>query len=173
MKVAWLVWMIFGVLAILGGVLALANPFAAALAVEQFIAWTFLLSGFAWLISLLAAPGWGAKILHILVGAIVVWIGIALLANPLAGMVSIAVLFAVSIGLIGVLETVIALNGRHEPFFWPVLLSGLLSIGLSILIATGIPAFITLSVILAIQLIGVGTSMIGFALWSRKAAPSA
>ena len=165
----WGVWFVFGVLAIVGGGLAIANPFAAAVTVEQMTAMFFLLSGFAWIGSSLFAPKWSAKLISVLVGAIIVWIGFILLANPIAGIFSIALTIGASLIILGAFKFSVAISGRKEKYFWPVLSSSLVSVLFGILILLGVSPIATLAALLAVQLVSIGVSMIGVALWARNA----
>lgn len=164
----WGIWFVFGILTTVGGVLALANPFAAAVTVEQMTALFFIISGFAWLGSSLLAPGWRAKLLSVLVGATIIWIGLLLLTNPVAGIFSIALTIGISTLMLGLFKLSVAISGRKERYFWPVLFSSLLSILFAVLILFGISPITTLATLLAIQLIAIGVSMVGMSLWAHK-----
>ena len=165
----WGIWFVFGVLAIVGGGLAFANPFAAAVTVEQMTALFFLLSGFAWIGSSLFAPKWSAKLISVIVGVMIVWIGTVLLVNPIAGIFSIALTIGVSLIILGAIKFSVAISGRKESYFWPVFTSSLVSVLFGLLILLGVSPIATLAALLAVQLVSIGVSMISFAMWARNA----
>ena len=74
-------WIILGVISILAGVLALANPMAATLAAEQIAGWGFLIVGVLQIFLAFRAEGWGARIWAILVALAFILLGIALLGG--------------------------------------------------------------------------------------------
>ncbi len=167
----WIWWMIGGVILIVGGVVALANPFAATFAAEQIAGWIFLLAGIVWLVSTFQAEGMGSKIWSFLAGAALTWLGISLLANPLAGIVSLTVMVALIFLATGVLKVLISFAARGTPFFWVLMISGLVSVLLAILVFANFPesAAVLLGLLLAIELLSDGVSMVALALM-RKAA---
>lgn len=58
----WVWWMIAGILSLIGGGFALANPLAATLTAELFAGWTFMLVGVLILVSAFNDQDWGARI---------------------------------------------------------------------------------------------------------------
>ena len=55
-------WIIFGVLLIIGGFFALMNPFVATVAAEQMAAWIFIFGGVLQFFAAFKADGWGARL---------------------------------------------------------------------------------------------------------------
>ncbi|WP_298947175.1 HdeD family acid-resistance protein [uncultured Paracoccus sp.] len=157
-----ILWIILGVISILAGVLALANPMAATLAAEQIAGWGFLIVGVMEIFLAFRAEGWGARIWAILVGIAFVLLGIALLGNPLEGIVTLTVLAGILFMATGIFRVVMAFDLRGTSAFWLVLLSGLLAILLAVMIFGNFPASVVtlLGVLLAIELISNGVSMI-------------
>ena len=78
----WGSWIVIGLLLIAGGGLALANPFAASLAVELLVGWIFLIAGVVQLYAAFRGAR-NSRIYWVLLlsGALSVLIGIAVLAN--------------------------------------------------------------------------------------------
>lgn len=169
---SWLLWLVIGVLFVLGGLFALFNPFAATLTAEQIAAWLFVFGGAAQVVAAFRAGGWAARILNIILALAYLWLGISLLANPLAGILTLTVLVAIMFLINGALKVMLAFNVRGSGAFWPILLSGVISVVLAIMVFTNFPqsAAVLLGVLLAIELLSSGAMMVAFAL-SLKSNP--
>lgn len=155
-------WIILGVISILAGVLALANPMAATLAAVQIAGWGFLIVGVMQIFLAFRAEGWGARIWAILVALAFILLGIALLGNPLEGIMTLTVLAGILFMATGIFRVIMSFSLRGTGAFWLVLLSGLLAILLAVMIFGNFPASVVtlLGVLLAIELISNGVSMI-------------
>lgn len=96
--------------------------------------------------------------------------GVSLLANPLAGVISLTYLLAILFVVSGIFKIVASLALPSGNWKWMVLLSGALSLGLGILIFANFAesALTTLGLLLGLQLISDGASMLGLALASRR-----
>ncbi|MDO5290908.1 MAG: DUF308 domain-containing protein [Pseudomonadota bacterium] len=173
MKHGWL-WMMAGVLSLLGGGLALANPLAATLTAEWLAGWTFVVSGVMTLVSAFGDKGWGARLLAIALGAALVLMGVFLLGNPLQGIVSLTLAAGFMLAVAGVFRILIAfkLVGGAR---WALILSGVLSLLLCVMILGNFPqaAAVTLGLFLAVELISNGVSLICLAMAGKAAAKAA
>lgn len=160
---ARILWIIVGVLSILAGILALANPLAATLTAELIAGWSFLFIGILEIIAAFQVKGWGGRIWIILLGIACVILGIVMLRNPLAGVVSLTILAASLFLVNGIFKVVASFSLRKTGGFWLLLLSGALSIILSIMIFSNFPAsaLTILGVMLAVELISNGIALIG------------
>lgn len=160
-----------GALALIGGIIALIFPLPASLAVTLFVGWAFLISG---AIGLWAAfsdkempsRGWAGAfaLLDLIVG---VW----MLANPLAGMVSLTVIVGVLFFISGVIRLYLAFAVyRGTQMFWLMLLSGVISAGLGLFILFDVPesSLILLGTLVAIELIVIGTTLLSLGMALRK-----
>ena len=125
-----ILWIILGVISIIAGVFALANPMAATLAAEQIAGWGFLIVGVLQVYLAFRADGWGARIWAILVALAFILLGIALLGNPLEGIVTLTVLAGIMFMATGIFRVIMSFSLRGTGAFWLVLLSGLLAIEL-------------------------------------------
>lgn len=165
----WVLWLVVGIVSILGGLFALFNPVQATVAAEQIAGWMFLFVGVMQIFSALRENGFGAKIWALIVGAAGVFVGISLLANPLAGVLSLTVLVAILFLGLGIAKTFMAMPMRGTTFFWPVLISGLLSIVFALMIFGNFPssAVVILGILLAIELISNGVALVALALMRK------
>lgn len=166
----WLLWLVVGILSLVAGFVALMNPMAATLTAEQVAGWAFLFIGILQVISAFRAEGFGAKIWAALLGAVGVILGIMLLGNPLHGVVTLTIVVATLFLGLGIAKILASFSLRGTPFFWPVLISGALSVLLAIMIFGNFPASLvaTLGILLAVELISNGVATIALALSSRR-----
>lgn len=166
----WFFWLIIGLLSVIGGILALFNPLAASIAVEQLAGWAFAILGVLQIISAFRQTGRGASIWAGMIGALGVFVGVSLLQNPLSGLVSLTVVVAILFAVTGVAKVVMAMQIRTSRFFWLVLGSGLVSLGLAIAIFANfaMAAATVLGVLLAIELISNGVSLVALAMTLRR-----
>lgn len=155
-------WIIAGIVSLIGGILALFNPFGATLTAVFLAGWIFLFSGIVHLISAFSEKGAGAKIWAILWALVVTLLGIAILANPLAGVLSLTLAAAILFLASGLFRVIFAVNVRGTPLFWPLLLTGLIAIGLGVYILATYPgsAEVLLGTLLGIELIFNGVALI-------------
>jgi uncharacterized membrane protein HdeD (DUF308 family) len=162
----WLFWLIIGLISIAGGVIALFNPLAASIAAERLAGWIFLVVGLLQIFSAFRERGWAASIWAGGIGLLGVFVGISLLQNPLAGVVSLTVIIAILLLIVGISKIIMAMQIRGTRFFWLVTLSGVISLVLAIMIFANFPvaAATVLGILLAIELISNGASLIALSL---------
>jgi uncharacterized membrane protein HdeD (DUF308 family) len=167
----WILWLIVGVLSIVAGIFAFANPFAATLTAELLAGYLFIAIGVLTLISAFQDQGWGARIWALLLGALFAIFGFSLVTNPLEGIVQLTLIVAVLLMVIGILRIFIAFTPMAAGARGLLILAGLVSIVLSVMIFTNFPlsAAVVLGIFLAIELISNGISMIFLALDRREA----
>ena len=168
----WFLWMIAGLISLFGGFFALANPLAATLTAELLAGWMFAAVGIMTMISAFGDQGWGGRILSILIGLIILMLGVNLIAHPLAGMVSLTLLVAIGLVVMGVLRILLALRSEFAQLRWVLILSGAVSLLLGAMIMSNFPqsAALVLGVYLAVELISNGISLIVLSL-ARKSDP--
>jgi uncharacterized membrane protein HdeD (DUF308 family) len=167
--------MVWGVLMIIAGILAILEPPIAALAAELLIAWLFVFVGIVqvmYAIQNRSAPGFR---LHILSAILTLLLGVFILMRPTLGIASVALLLGGFLLANGVSEVMHAFRLKPNKGWGWVLLDGLLSIVIAFLIASGWPqssiAFI--GVLVGVMMIygGIWRILIGSAL--RNAPPPA
>lgn len=170
----WFLWMIAGVISLLGGLFALANPLAATLTAVILAGWMFIIVGILTIVSAFGDRGWGARIMAILLGVVLLVLGINLIGHPLGGMVSLTYVVAVLLLVVGVFRLVLGFGTQISQLRWVMILSGAISIVLGIMILANFPqsAAIVLGIFLAIELISNGVSLIVLSL-TRKSETAA
>jgi len=167
---SWFWWMILGILFVLGGVFALLNPLAATFSAEQVISWIFLAAGILTFGAVFHAIGWGQRIWTLLLSLAYIWLGLSLLFKPLEGVLTLTLLVAALFLISGVAKVIFAFLARHSGYFWPALLSGLVSVALAAMVIFNFPqsAAVLMGLLLAIELIVTGTTLFFFALFQKR-----
>ncbi|KEO54382.1 HdeD family acid-resistance protein [Thioclava pacifica] len=155
---------------ILFGLLALANPFAASLAITTFLGALFLIGGViqAWL-AYNDRDG-AHRLWHGLVAFINIVVGVWLMANPLSGTVSLAAVVGVLFLIMGALRLAIGIQLPGGQLRWMLLLTGLASILIGVLVFSDFQHAATalLGLLLGIQLLADGIGLVVLGLSSRN-----
>jgi len=119
------------VLIILLGLLALALPFVAGLAVAAMFAWGLILAGILHFVYGWNVRGAGAHIWEFLVGLVYVVGGVYTLADPLAGLVGLTMVLGTYLLFKGCFEIAGGLIGRHIPGSGWLLVDAIVSLTLA------------------------------------------
>lgn len=166
----WILWMLIGVITLAGGIVALLNPFAATLAATSLAAWVFLIAGALQLVGVFRTEGWGARFWTLIIALAFLWLGITIMANPLQGVVSLTIVAALMFVATGIAKIIFAFMIRGSGHFVWALLSGVVSLVLGIMVFTNFPssAAVLLGILLAIELVATGVTLISFALLLRS-----
>ena len=148
-----------GGLSLLGGILALANPFAASLTATVLAGWSFIAVGTLMLIA--ANHPLGFHLAVFLLGLLVLALGVHLVFDPLRGVVALTAAVGSLLLVAGILRISAALR-LYGYFRGTLLVSGLLSFVLAVLIFADFPqsANVILGLFLAIELLSNGISLI-------------
>jgi len=171
----WKLFLIEGIILVILGLLAVAVPVVAGLAVTILFGWLFLISGIVGLITTFAmrqSPGFWWSLLSGVLGVVV---GGWLLVQPELGLASLTYLLIAFFIIEGVatimfaLEHRAALSGRWA---W-MLVSGIVDLFLAGVILTGLPGAVAwaLGLIVGINMVFGGASMIGMALAAHAESP--
>jgi uncharacterized membrane protein HdeD (DUF308 family) len=165
----WFLWLIVGILSVVAGITAFANPFAATMTAELLAGYMFTAIGLLTIVSAFQDQGWGARIWALLLGLVLAVFGFNLIANPLEGVVRLTVLVAILMMMIGIFRIAIAFTSVAAGARGVLIVGGLLSIVLSVMIFSNFPwsSAVVLGVFLAIELVSNGLTMIFVALDRR------
>ncbi|AWM87711.1 HdeD family acid-resistance protein [Microvirga sp. 17 mud 1-3] len=129
-----------GILLIVAGLAALALPLFVGLAVEAVVGWAFVIAGVSQLLYVFRAKGWGGFAWQLLIGAVFLLGGITLLANPVAGLISLTLVIIATFMVSGALKILVGFRLRPmDGWGWFVLL-GLLSLAVGLLIWNRLPS---------------------------------
>jgi uncharacterized membrane protein HdeD (DUF308 family) len=167
----WMKWVLLGVLSLICGIIVLGNTVLASVAVTSVTGALFLLAGAAQIVGGANADSLGSKAFSIGMGALAVILGLSFLFNPLEGAISLALLITLLLLVGGVARIAFAWTMKETQFFWPMLISGALSILLAAYILANFAAASVqlLGVLLGVELLfnGLGFVVLGFFLRSH------
>ncbi len=168
----WKAFLFEGILLMILGLAAMIIPPLASLAITIFLGWMFLISGIAGLVLTFWArqlPGFWWSLIS---AALAVAASIILLAKPVQGVLTLTIVLGAYFLAEGVATIMYALEHRRElsgRWSW-MLFSGLLDILIAGMIISGLPgsAGWALGLLVGINLVFGGVSLIGMALAARK-----
>lgn len=161
-----------GILAIIGGVAALAFPLPASLAVTVLVGWAFIVSGALQMWAAFSNDAMGHRGWVGAMGLLSLVVGVWMLANPLAGMISLTVM----VGALLVFSGAARIAGGFTTYKgtqlqWMLVVSGIVTVALGLYILGALPVtgVVTLGILVAVELIVMGATLLaaGMALRSR------
>lgn len=163
-------WLLgLGILMIILGMVAIAMPKPATLAVQVALGWILVIGGIAEGIHAFMAQGWRGFLLELLSAILYLVVGVLLLVNPVAGALALTVVLAVFLIVEGIFKIIMAMRVRdHRGWGW-LLASGILSAILGFMIWAEWPAsgLWVIGLLVGIQLLFTGWSLVMLALAAR------
>ena len=167
----WVLFLIEGIVLVVFGAIAIVLPGIAALAVTVLLGWLFLFSGILGLVTTIwmrQLPGFWWSLLSALLAIIT---GVALLAWPFGGVLSLTLVLAVFFVIEGVASIMYALDHRREftgRWGWMVA-SGVIDLLLAALILVGFPgtASWAIGLLVGINMLMGGVALMAMALHAR------
>jgi len=166
----WKLVLAQGILLMVFGLLAVAMPNTATLAVEIFVGWLFFIAGIFRAVSVWHArqmPGFGWSMLS---GLLAVLLGLILIARPLAGVLTLTMVLIAFFVLEGITAIVVAVQHREHLRSWGwVLFSGIVDLLLAYLIWAGWPSSAdwAIGLLVGINMVFLGLSLLMTALAAR------
>jgi uncharacterized membrane protein HdeD (DUF308 family) len=170
----WKRFLAEGIVMVVLGLLAVAVPNVATLAIEIFIGWLFFVGGVFRVISVLQSrrmPGFGWSLLT---AVLAIALGLVLILRPIAGVLTLTIWLIAFFILEGIAAILLAIEHRpHVPSWGWVLFSGLVDLLLAYLIWQGWPSSAgwAIGLLVGINMIFLGLSLIMTALAARTMAP--
>ncbi|MBL6813977.1 MAG: DUF308 domain-containing protein [Pseudomonadales bacterium] len=154
--------LIIGILLIGTGVIVLFNPFEGTMAVEIVAAWAFIIGGIMKLIAVFTSHGWKSRLASLVLGAVFLWLGIALLMHPYDGVDVMMLVFGLGFLISGTAKLVHAIAHFHEDHFVLSLLASIVSIGLGIVVLVKLSSLspILFGVLLGVELLASGIGVL-------------
>jgi uncharacterized membrane protein HdeD (DUF308 family) len=173
----WTLFLIEGAILLVLGVLAIAVPQIATLAVAILIGWLFLVSGIVGVITtfwMRTAPGFWWSLVSAILG---IAAGLVLLFSPATGALSLTLILVVFFIIEGVASIMFALDHKRElsgRWGW-MLASGIIDLILAAAVFVMLPnaAAWVIGLMVGINLVCGGVALIGMALHARDIDPSA
>jgi uncharacterized membrane protein HdeD (DUF308 family) len=170
----WKLFLAEGILMLVLGLLAIAVPEVASLAIAILVGWLFFVGGILRTLSVLRHREMPGFFWSLATAVLAVVLGIVLLLRPIAGVLTLTAVLIIFFVVEGVAAILLAIEHRkHLPSWGWVLLSGLVDLLLAFLIWDGWPSSAgwAIGLIVGINMVFVGVSLIMTALASRKLAP--
>lgn len=161
---------IWGILLVVFGMLAIGSPFLAAVAVNALIAWLIILAGVVHLALAFQMHRAGSKFWKVLVGLAYLLFGIYVLMHPVLGVASLTLLLASLFLIEGVLDIVLFFQMRSMRGAGWVLGDGIITLLLGLLIYLQWPSssIWAIGTLVGVSMIISGISRVMFSLALRK-----
>jgi uncharacterized membrane protein HdeD (DUF308 family) len=162
--------LIFAIILILLGLLAITLPTATSVGVVKVLAWLVIFDGFVQLVYAFQSEGVGRITWKLLVALLYLGAGVYLLANPLLGLAGLTLLLAILFFAEGVMDLTAYFVTRRGESSVSLLLHGILSIILGLVIWRRWPSdsFWVIGTIVGISMFLSGLSRLLMALEARK-----
>ena len=171
LKKHWWLLMVEGVVLIILGILAIAYPFMATIAVDLYVGWLFLIAGVVGLIALFAADDSAAFLWTLVTAALAVVLGVLLIWKPAAGAMSLTFALTAFFFAEGLFQVITSLAYRKAmPGAWGwMLASGLCDLLLVAIIVAAWPlsAAWTLGLLVGVNLLTSGVAIVMVAMAAR------
>ena len=161
---------VWGVLLIVFGMVAIGSPFLAAVAVNAVIAWLIVLAGVVHLMVAFRAHGAGSMIWKVLVGLAYVFFGAYLILHPLLGVASLTLVLASLFLIEGVLDIILFFKMRPVGGAGWVLVDGIVTLLLGLMIYMQWPSSSVwaIGVLVGVSMIISGVTRVMLSLAVRK-----
>ncbi len=169
----WVKWLLLGLLSIVFGIFVLGAPVVASIAVTVVTGVLLLISGALQVVGGFTVEGTGNKILSLIMGAVMLFLGWSFLDHPLQGTLTLATVMLILFMAGGIARVILSFQMKGTQFFWPTLISGILSIVLAGVIwtyAAEEPAVLLqlLGILLGIEMLFNGFGLVFMALFLKN-----
>jgi uncharacterized membrane protein HdeD (DUF308 family) len=170
----WRLLLFQGAIVIVLGILAVAAPAAATIAVDVYVGWLFLISGIVGLVAMFSARDIPAFLWTLITAALSTAVGVLLIWKPIEGAVSLTIVltaFFIAEGLFQMVASIAYREAIGSSWGW-MLVSGLADLALAAIIILGWPmtASWTLGLLVGINLITSGWAIVMLAIAGRNVA---
>jgi uncharacterized membrane protein HdeD (DUF308 family) len=158
------------VLMIVAGILAIALPMAAGIAINVLVAWLLVFSGCTHLVFAWYTRSAGGLLWELLVGALYIFIAVYLLVHPVAGLLSLTLALAIYLFLEAILEFALGLKLRPLPGSGWLLLDGIITLILAVMIWRAWPSSSewAIGILVGVSMLFSGTSRLMLSLAARS-----
>ncbi|WP_410767356.1 HdeD family acid-resistance protein [Haloferax sp. DFSO60] len=170
LKNSWRWLLAAGAIIAVLGVIALFAPFITGISLTFLVGVLLIGGGILHFASAFRGQGWGGFIWQMLLGFIGVIAGLALLLDPVLGLVTLTLLVIAYLFVSGVVEIVMGIRLRGERNWFASVASGAIGILLAALLWVGFPstAAWAVGVLFGVNLLVTGISMVFIALGARR-----
>ncbi|MGR3615273.1 MAG: HdeD family acid-resistance protein [Paracoccaceae bacterium] len=166
-------WILMGALTVMFGIIVLGNTAVASVAVTVMAGVMLLIGGGLQIVGGFSIDETWGKIFAIVMGVIMVMLGWSLLAHPLQGVISLSLAILILLIAGGIARIFVSFRMSGTGFFWPMILSGVLSLVLAAIIWSNTkedPAslFNLLGLLMGIEMLLDGLGLIFLGLFAKK-----
>ena len=166
-------WIIMGVLTTIGGIIVIGNAAIASVAVAVLAGFMLLIGGGLQIFGGFSIEETWGKLFAMLMGVLMVFLGWSLLNHPLQGVISLSMAILILLIVGGLARIFVSFRLSGTSFFWPVMLSGALSLVLAAVIwanASAEPAslFNLLGLLLGIEMVLDGLGLFFLGLYAKR-----
>ncbi|MCX8954218.1 MULTISPECIES: DUF308 domain-containing protein [unclassified Ruegeria] len=170
----WTKWLLLGLLSIVFGIFVLGAPVVASITVTVVTGVLLLISGALQVVGGFTVEGTGNKILSLIMGVVMLFLGWSFLDHPLQGTLTLATVCLILFMAGGIARVILSFQMRGTQYFWATLVSGIMSIVLAILIwrfAAMDPSVLLqlLGILLGIEMIFNGLGLVFMAFFVKDA----
>jgi uncharacterized membrane protein HdeD (DUF308 family) len=167
--------MVWGILLVVFGMVAIGSPFLAAVAVNIAVAWLIVLAGVVHVMLGVRAHGAGSMIWKLLVGLAYLAFGVYLITHPVLGVASLTLVLASLFLIEGILDIVLFFSMRPLGGSSWVLVDGIITLLLGLMIYRQWPssAAWAIGTLVGVSMIVSGVTRVMLSLAVRQAAGSA
>jgi uncharacterized membrane protein HdeD (DUF308 family) len=164
--------MVWGVVMLICGILAIALPLASSIGIAILLAWLILFAGVAHLVFAFHSHSIGGFLWKLLLAVVYGFTGVYMLMNPLLSVVSLTLLLAIFLLFEGVLEIILYFNIRHVAHAGWVLFDAIVTLVLGFLIWINWPSssLWIIGTLLGISLVFSGVSRLMLSVAIRRLA---
>jgi uncharacterized membrane protein HdeD (DUF308 family) len=161
---------VLSILMIVAGVLAIASPFIAGVAITVMVGWMLVFSGALHFAYAFRGGSAGAILWEILLGVVYGLVGIYVLANPAIGLASLTFVIALYLFVEGVLELVLSAQFRRDSGSGWLVVDGIVTLLLALMIWSSWPAsgLWAIGTLVGISMLFSGASRLMFAYGVRR-----
>ncbi len=161
---------VWGILLIVFGMVAIGSPALAAVAVNGVIAWLIVLAGVVHIVLAFQSHGAGSVIWKLLVGVAYVAFGAYLIVHPLMGVVALTLMLASLFLIEGILDIILFFKMRPLQGSSWMLIDGIITLLLGVMIYAQWPSssFWAIGILVGVSMIMSGVSRIMLSLAVRK-----
>ena len=160
------------VLMILAGILAIASPLAAGIAINILVAWLLVFSGGVHLVFAWYTRSAGGLLWELLLGVVYIFIGVYLLMHPLAGLATLTIALAIYLFIEAILEFVLGFSLRPLPGSGWLVFDGIVTLILAVMIWRTWPSSTgwVIGLLVGISMLFSGLARLGISLAARSVA---
>ncbi|HXY26347.1 MAG TPA: HdeD family acid-resistance protein [Candidatus Acidoferrum sp.] len=158
------------ILMIVAGILAIASPMAAGIAVNVLVAWLLLFSGCFHLVFAWHTRTAGGLIWELLIGIAYIFTGVYILMHPLAGLASLTIVLAIYLTAKAIFELLLGFTIRPLPGSGWLLLDGVVTLILAVMIWRTWPSSTewVIGTLVGVSMLFSGTSRLALSLAARR-----